>query len=110
MNALQKCAEGVLDYSSEKEEVLDLEIINLANVAEEAAQDTLRRYQYVSFENNIDPNFSAKADGDHTYRIFQNLIRNAAQALENSPGAKVMVEARNGGNKVYTTLSDNGPG
>lgn len=105
-----RIAEGVLEYGSEKEEVLDLETINLAELASEAANDTLRRYDYVSFENNIDPKLSAKADADHTYRIFQNLIRNAAQALKDHPDAKVTIEARNGGNKVYASLFDNGPG
>lgn len=105
-----RIAEGVLDYSSEKEEVLELETINLFDLAEEAATDTLRRYKGVGFENKIDPKLSAQADADHTYRIFQNLIRNAAQALKDRPEAMVTIEARNGGNKVYATLSDNGPG
>jgi len=105
-----RIAEGVLEYGTEKEEVLDLETINLAKLANEAANDTLRRYESVSFENNIDPKLSAKIDADHTYRIFQNLIRNAAQALKDRPDAKVTIEARNGGNKVYASLFDNGPG
>lgn len=105
-----RIAEGVLDYSSEKEELLELESINLAQVASEAANDTLTRYPGVSFKNDIDPKLAAKADADHTYRIFQNLIRNAAQALKDHDGAIVTVKARNGGNKVYATLSDNGPG
>jgi len=105
-----RIASGVLDYSSEKEEILDLETINLATIAEEAAKDTLTRFPSVAFENQIDPALSAKADADHTYRIFQNLIRNAAQALSDRPDAAIKVEARNGGDKVYATLSDNGPG
>ena len=105
-----RIAEGVLDYSSEKEDVLDLETVNLFQVAEEAAVDTLRRYKGVSFDNKIDPKLSAKADADHTYRIFQNLIRNAAQALKDQDGAKVSITTRNGGNKVFAELADNGPG
>ncbi len=105
-----RIAEGVLEYSSEKEDVLDLETVNLAAIASEAAHDTLRRYDYVSFENKIDPKLLAKADADHTYRIFQNLIRNAAQALKDRPDAKITLDARNGGQNIYATLSDNGPG
>ena len=105
-----RIAEGVLEYGSEKEEILDLETVNLSQIAEEAANDTLRRYPDVSFDNQIDPKLAAKADADHTYRIFQNLIRNAAQALKDRPNAIVSMEARNGGDKVYTVLSDNGPG
>lgn len=105
-----RIAEGVLDYSSEKEEVLDLESIRLFEIAEEAAKDTLRRYGYVNFENNVDPELLAKADADHTYRIFQNLIRNAAQALKDRPNATITLEARNGGDWVFATLADNGPG
>ena len=105
-----RIAEGVLDYSSEKEDVLELQTVNLSEIAKEAATDTLRRYDYVKFENNIDPKLAAKADADHTYRIFQNLIRNAAQALKGQDGATISIEARNGGEKVYAVLSDNGPG
>jgi len=105
-----RIAEGVLEYGSEKEEILDLKTVNLAQIADEAASDTLRRYKGVQFQNRIDSKLFAKADADHTYRIFQNLIRNAAQALKDRPDATVTIEARNGGNKVYTTLSDNGPG
>lgn len=105
-----RIAEGVLEYGSEKDEILDLETVNLSEVASEAANDTLRRFPGVTFENQIDPKLAARADADHTYRIFQNLIRNAAQALKDRPEAKVTIEARNGGDKVYTTLSDNGPG
>ncbi len=105
-----RIAEGVLEYGSEKEEVADLEAINLADIVSEAAVDTLRRYPGVTFENQIDPKLAAKADADHTYRIFQNLIRNAAQALKDRPNAQVTVKARNGGDKVVATLSDNGPG
>jgi len=105
-----RIAENVLEYGSEKDEILDLGTVNLSQIAGEAAKDTLTRFPDVAFENVIDPGLQVKADADHTYRIFQNLIRNAAQALAGKPDAKVKVEARNGGNKVYTTLSDNGPG
>jgi len=105
-----RIAEGVLEYGSDKEEILDLSSVNLAEIADEAAHDTLRRYDYVQFENKIDPKLQARADADHTYRIFQNLIRNAAQALKDQKNAVVKIEARNGGDKVYATLADNGPG
>lgn len=105
-----RIAEGVLEYGSEKEDILDLETVNLSQIAEEAANDTLRRYPDVTFNNQIDPKLAAKVDADHTYRILQNLIRNAAQALKDRPNAIVSIEARNGGDKVYTVLSDNGPG
>jgi len=105
-----RIAEGVLEYGAENEEVLDLETIDLAKLAEEAARDTLARHPGISFDNKIDPKISAKADADSTYRIFQNLIRNAAQALKDKPNATITAEARNGGDRVYATLSDNGPG
>ncbi len=105
-----RIATGVLDYSAENENDLNLESFSLSKIAEEAAGDTLTAFQNVSFKNNIDPKLTAKADADHTYRIFQNLIRNAAQALKDQDGAVVTAEARNGGSKIYATLSDNGPG
>lgn len=56
------------------------------------------------------------ADRDHLYRVLNNLMRNAAQALEgrssNSDGKWGLVEitARRDGRRTIVELSDNGPG
>jgi signal transduction histidine kinase len=53
------------------------------------------------------------ADREHLFRVLNNLIRNAIQALEAQPGGDVpcvRVAASRLGRSVTITVSDNGPG
>ncbi len=105
-----RIAEGVLDYSQDKDEVLNLERCNLAMISNEAAMDTLKPYPHIALENEIDKKLFVIADADHTYRIFQNTIRNAAQALDKQDDAKVTISAIDKDKTIIAYIKDNGPG
>lgn len=79
----------------------------------------------VNFERNFDPSLpDILADGDHLHEAFQNIIRNAAEAIcEHSSGDKVSISTRfsldrlntsvdeaSGLRSVKVVISDNGPG
>ena len=105
-----RIAEGVLDYSQDKDEVLNLEKCNLAMVASEAAIDTLKPYPQIAFENQVDKTLFVMADADHTYRIFQNIVRNAAQALAKQDDAKITILSFDREENIIACVKDNGPG
>ena len=105
-----RIATDVLDYGKDKNDDVKVQALSLFSTADEAAFDTLSAYSNVQFENNIDALISVQADADHTFRIFQNIIKNAAQALSKKPGAKITLSARNDGDNVYALVSDNGLG
>jgi signal transduction histidine kinase len=43
-------------------------------------------------------------------RAIQNLVNNAAEALESRPGGEVRIDGRRCGERVVLTVTDNGPG
>jgi signal transduction histidine kinase len=67
--------------------------------------------------NNVPPNLSVDADRDQLFRVLTNLMRNAAQALEQreseGPDFKegiITLKAWREGTVVSMSVSDNGPG
>ena len=54
------------------------------------------------------------ADREHLFRVLSNLMRNAAQALEDRDAAAgpghIRITARRAGARVRLSVSDNGPG
>ncbi len=105
-----RIAEGVLEYGQDKDESFNPETIELAKLADEAAWDTLQAFHNVSYTIDIPPKVKVIADLDHTYRIFQNLIRNAAQAMNDTPKARITLSTHNGDGRVRVLVTDNGPG
>lgn len=65
---------------------------------------------------DVSDTLQVDADRDHLYRVLNNLMRNAAQALEGQSAsadagpAVVEVSARRDGRQTIIDLSDNGPG
>ncbi|MBN9346647.1 MAG: ATP-binding protein, partial [Devosia sp.] len=62
---------------------------------------------------DIPPALEVDADEDHLFRVLNNLVRNAVQALEShtTTGTRlVRVAALRKGASVVMTVSDNGPG
>ncbi len=67
--------------------------------------------------NNVPPNLSADADRDQLFRVLTNLVRNAAQAIEQQenegpPRAEgvITIKAWREGAVVTVNVTDNGPG
>lgn len=78
------CAE-VLDYSQANTEALDMEDVRISLLLGEVAADVLPNFgsgpRAIQFKNLVPSDLEVRADPDHTYRIFHNLFRNAAQAM-----------------------------
>jgi len=108
----------VLNYSQSSGEEPDLEQIRISLLLGEAASDTLGNFgsgpRKINFINNVDSDVTVMGDPDHCYRIFQNLFRNAAQAMagmrEDSAQRDLRVEAIPSGESVTIRVIDTGPG
>lgn len=68
----------------------------------------------VRVANNIDPVLSAWCDHDRVVQVLVNLLRNATDALDGAPDARIDVRGaesvRDGRRWVSLTVADNGPG
>jgi signal transduction histidine kinase len=67
----------------------------------------------VSWRTSIEPGLVIEADPDQLYRVFNNLVRNAVQALDGAAGGEIEVQARRGTQGSQSTIvevRDNGPG
>jgi len=83
-------------------------------VIESIAVDASNR---IVLYNNVPPNLSADADRDQLFRVLTNLVRNAAQAIEqresegpNLTEGVITIKAWREGAVVTLNISDNGPG
>jgi len=108
----------VLNYSQSDREGPDLEPIRISLLLGEAASDTLGNFgsgpRKINFINNVETDLMVLVDSDHAYRIFQNIFRNAAQAMaairdDNAP-RDLSVEAVPAGDSVTIRVIDTGPG
>ncbi len=62
---------------------------------------------------DVSPGVLVDADRDHLFRVLNNLVRNAIQALDAHPGTvdpQVTIRAARNGNAVRIVVADNGPG
>ena len=67
----------------------------------------------IAWKIDIDPTVEVDADHEHLYRVLNNLVRNAVQALESQSakdGCLVTVTAARNGASIRISVSDNGPG
>ncbi|MFV0298219.1 MAG: sensor histidine kinase [Hyphomicrobiaceae bacterium] len=86
----------------------------LAELAQEIADGfDLPREGGIGWQTRIAANLDLDADRDQIFRVLNNLVRNALQALEgrDDPGSgEISITADRTGNGVRILLSDNGPG
>jgi len=67
----------------------------------------------INWANCVERSLEIDADPDQLFRILHNLVRNAVEAIENSPAvgaAELTIGARRDGAVVTIEISDNGPG
>ena len=111
------CAD-VLNYSQSKEDPPDYEKIRVSLLLGEVAADVLSAFgagvRSIKFDNDVPSEAVIWADPDHTYRIFHNLFRNAAQAMAALPDdnavRKLTVELAKFDGKVDISVQDTGSG
>ena len=111
------CAD-VLNYSQSKEDPPDFEKIRVSLLLGEVAADVLSAFgagvRSIKFDNDVPSESVIWADPDHTYRIFHNLFRNAAQAMAALPDdnavRKLTVDLAKFDGKVDISVQDTGSG
>ena len=101
-----KMTRDVLNFSSPEADPIKREPLRLSFLLGEVAGDVLPAFgtgaRKISFMNDVPSDLQIDADPDHTYRIFHNLMRNAAQAmaaLADDNAERLL--------RVYVDLSDN---
>jgi len=108
----------VLNFSKSGKDGPELEQVRISLLLGEAASDTLGNFgsgpRKISFINNVETDITVLADADHAYRIFQNIFRNAAQAMaairDDEAQRDLSVEAVPAGENVTIRVIDTGPG
>jgi hypothetical protein len=103
-------AEATLVYGKAEEPPAQRRAVPLHAAIEEAAEDALAPHAGISWTNAIDPGVQAIADPEHLHRIFANIIRNAAQALDGRKDPRIEARARIVERRVEVDIVDNGPG
>lgn len=98
-------ASDTLKYGRSSVPEAHLQTVVLADVVAEAASEALAAHSAIRFENTISGAVMGQADPDHLHRICANLIRNAAEAMEQ--GGTVTVTCEDG---VALSVADTGPG
>lgn len=113
-----KLTSEVLNFSLSGQDEADLDVVRISLLVGEAAGDTLGSFgtgaRRIGFTNKIPSEMIVTADKDHTYRIFHNLFRNAAQAMakisEDDALRHLTVEAMPSGDHIEILVKDTGPG
>jgi len=95
------------------------EVFNLRTLVDDVLDhSTTEAGSDVVFYNEVSTDMDADADREQLFRVLMNLLRNAAEAVENKDaasiargsGGKVRVRARHEDNHCIIEVTDNGPG
>jgi signal transduction histidine kinase len=86
----------------------------LRDLVEEVGEGLdLPREGVIGWQIDVAPALEVDADYEHLFRVLNNLVRNAVQALESlgpDQSRLVRVVAVRNGTRVAITVADNGPG
>ncbi|HEY5048198.1 MAG TPA: HAMP domain-containing sensor histidine kinase [Rhizomicrobium sp.] len=104
-------ATNTLRYGRADEQPPQRRHVNLPALVEEVREAAVAAAgRDIAFDAGIDPALEINADPEQLYRILLNLVRNAAEALARTPGARVAVSAERAGSTVSIEVADNGAG
>lgn len=122
---VQLCT-ATLSYSKSNEDAPKPQTLRLASLLGEASGDAIaaaRGRAVVNWVNDVPTDMTVLADPDQTYRIFNNLFRNAVQAMsgrDNGHAPSLRVDAKQvikededgspAGHDIIIRVIDNGPG
>ncbi len=114
---IKLCAD-VLNYSQSKEDPPEPEPVRISLMLGEVAADVLPSFgsgpRAIRFTNAVPTDAVVTADPDHTYRIFHNLFRNAAQVLsavkDDSAAREIRTSIRAASDGFWIDVEDTGPG
>jgi signal transduction histidine kinase len=108
--------QSTLSYGRAQEAAPDRRMIEVEPVVNEVRESAgLASDATITWVNAVERGLSIDADPDHLFRILLNLVRNAAQALENQPQGdaatqQIRVTGRREGAVAIIEVSDTGPG
>ena len=104
--------EDVLSYSKAETADPQIQDTRIAFTIGEAASDVIAHFPGTKFRNTVPTDLMVKTDPDHAYRIFQNLFKNAAQAMaaHGDENRRLQVSAEILDGRVELRISDTGPG
>jgi signal transduction histidine kinase len=104
-------ATNTLQYGRADEQPPQRRQVNLTGLVEEVREAAISLPERnVAFANDIDPTFEIDADPEQLFRMLLNLVRNAAEALAQSPSPQVGISARRTESNVMIDVADNGGG
>ena len=103
--------EAMLLWSKEQMEnfrpnIKEIRVADLFNYIEKFFGNT----QNVSIHFDAAPGLLVSTDENYLRTIMQNLTSNAIRALKETPNASIEWKARQDGNKIMLSITDNGPG
>ena len=105
--------ETTLAFGRVEEPAPSLSRVNLAQIVSDVIDsERLAAGDYpLSFSEDIPASMTLRADGEQLYRVIQNLVRNARQAImaTNKPG-EIGLHAHEDDDRWHLTVSDTGPG
>lgn len=112
--AINYC-QSVLAYGKAQEAPPARRLLSLSRLATDVAEMTgLVHHASIEWVNAVPEDLEVDADSDQLFRVLLNLVRNAAQALEQCKDEAVVrrltVAAERDGAKVIIRVSDTGPG
>lgn len=87
-------ASSTLKYGRADEKAPELEKIDLAIAADDAAADALAGFETITYREDIERGLSCIGDAEHLHRILVNLMRNAAQAMKDHERGDHVVSVR----------------
>ncbi|MEM7423340.1 MAG: HAMP domain-containing sensor histidine kinase [Pseudomonadota bacterium] len=110
--AINLC-QSTLAFGKAEEARPEARLVALETLAIEVAEGLglLPGDEQVSCEIVVTPEIVAEADPEHLYRVLNNLVRNAAEAIRTSGRSGfVRIEATDTGDHVEILVADTGPG
>lgn len=107
--------QSTLSYGRAQEAAPDRRMIAVEPVIREVCESTgLALDKSIDWTEALERGLVIDADPDQLFRILLNLVRNAAQALENQPGdtsaRQIRISGRRKGSVTVLEVSDTGPG
>ncbi|MBL8531822.1 MAG: HAMP domain-containing histidine kinase [Hyphomonadaceae bacterium] len=105
-------AASTLKYGRADEKAPELQRVDIAAMAEEAAADALVGFDMIDCRLDIEPGLAAIADPEHLTRILGNLVRNAAQAMQHHTRRDklLLIRALRIEGRCEIEVIDHGPG
>jgi signal transduction histidine kinase len=114
VDTFSSMAQEILDYARDDENV-DRQVVDLAEYMDTIETllrpPGLKRGAKIVMDCAPIKGYSAFLDRQRFSRVFQNLVNNAVDAIEENGGSRVLIQARpTDDGKIQFSVSDDGPG